>query len=288
MEVFKFLIFLMIIQLCMPSLIEENFKECELNYDNYLSFIKQREYSVVLFYTPYHKQYRKLSFQLNEVDISKDIPLCKINTHENKEFKELFDLDPTPIFFIFYRSKKYRIRFNGLLTLDNINKWIKDKTENYIRRLTKYEEIVDRATKENNLTVVFFGDTKDYDREWRIFKAVGRKFDSNQIKLYYCERCKEFNIFDIVVFNNIDKVKSLFKNSLFKKNLTYDNFYRFIDVHTKPLVREISYDFTDDLFRHKHPGMILYYDSDQIKLSNDSEIYSLLRKIAYKNKVSLV
>jgi hypothetical protein len=278
----------MIIQLNMPSLIEENLKECELNYENYLSFIKQREYTVVLFYTPYHKQYRKLSFQLNEVDISKDAPLCTINHHDNKEFKELFDLDPTPTFFIFYRSRKYRIRYNGSLTIENINKWIKDKTGNYVGRLTKYEEILNLATKVNNLTVVFLGDTKDYDREWRIFKAVGRKFDKNVIKFYYCERCKEFNIFDIIVFNNIDKVKSLFKNSLFKKNITYDNFYRFIDVNTKPLVRELSYEFTDDLFKHKLPGMILYYDSDQIKLSNDSDIYMLLRKVAHKNKVSLM
>jgi hypothetical protein len=163
--------------------------------------------------------------------------------------------------------------------------WIKEKTENYVERIEKYEHIVTTATKGNNLTVVFFGDTKNYDREWRIYKAVGRKFNRTEVKFYVCERCKEFNIFDLVVYNGYDRVKTSFKSGIFQKRINYDGFFRFIDANIKPLVRNVTYELTDDLFKSKIPGLIVYYDSDAVSIVNGTELFRTLRKFAYVNKV---
>ena len=77
----------------------------------------------------------------------------------------------------------------------------------------------------------------------------------------------------------------MYKKSSFKSKINYDNFFRFIDTNIKPLVREVSYEFNDDIFKYKNPGLIIYYDPDLFNLTTETENYKLLRKFAYKNKV---
>ena len=285
MEILNLCYFFILLKFVSSNFSENSNNDCEQNYENYLSFIKKQEFTVILFYTPYHKSYRNLGFTLKEIKLKKEIAICKINIHENKEFAKQYSLDSSPSFIIFYRSRKYYIQYKNTIELENIIQWINEKTENYIERLSKYEEIVSLATQNNNLTVVFFGETKIYDREFRIFRAVGRNFDSTKIKFYFCERCKEFNIFDLAVYNKNDKIKTLYKKSSFKSKINYDNFFRFIDTNIKPLVREVSYEFNDDIFKYKNPGLIIYYDPDLFNLTTETENYKLLRKFAYKNKV---
>ena len=287
MEKLNFFILFTILKFISLQITEVSANDCELNYHNYLSFIKKQEYSVILFYTPYHKSFRNLGFTLNEIKLSEKVPLCKINIHENKEFASEYNLESSPSIFIFYRSRKYYIKYKNSLEIDNIITWIEENVENYITRLSNSEEIVP-LLKDNNYTVIFYGQTKHYDREFRIYKAVGRRFNRSEIKFYYCEFCKQFNIFDIVVFDQINQIKSSLNKSFFKLIFNYDNFFRFIDTSTKPLVRNLSNEFTDDLFQSKNPGLIVYYDNDLIRINNGTESLQILKKIAYRNRVIII
>lgn len=143
----------------------------QLTNANFDSFIKEHPNVLVKFYAPWCGHCKKLAPEYEaaaEILKSDGIPLAKVDSTEEKELSERFEIRGFPTMY-FFRNGKHE-EYDGGRTKDSIVQWVKSMTGPAVKEFdTKAEAVKAAKDKKDGVTYLLITPSKDHEsmRVWQ-------------------------------------------------------------------------------------------------------------------------
>ncbi len=260
-----------------------NYKDLDLN--NFNGTITSSEFSLVVFYTKYDKNYKKHSLLINELpdDYRSNnqrikITFCRLDVYDNISIQSLYNVKNFPKFFLFFGSTEryleyYPKSYSSNYEKEEIVKWIMMQTKFLFEEVTpdKLKEI----DKKHVTKVVFIGSRST--EEFKVYDFITKKLPLLNVKYYFIS---QENSTDLLIYRGNEKIEFSSK-TLFNEN----NVLKFLSIQTKDRISEVDQTFIEHAFKDKYPSLIFYFNLNRDIVEKGSFYYDLLLNFQTKYEV---
>ena len=271
--IFCLFLILEIIVICNKNVIE-------LTNENFESEVKFNEKMVILFYSNTFNNSKLFLPKFDEfaskiIDHhSPDSKFGRINIDQNDKIAKRYLVVKVPI--IKYVNSKARILsydINRKRDLNNLVLWFQRVTENVLN-LTDVNEI-DRLTKENVISLIFFGSEKTHPELFKIYKKVSNYFEFHYF--FFCDyaECKDkFKGTDgnIILFKDFDEKSNEIILTILNDIQTSDLSVA-IEAYSRETAPEYNDKYYDYVYLNNNPAVFLYNFKNNSKFIEIEKIY---------------
>ena len=243
--------------------------------DEIENYIKNNDYTLILFITQNCikcKQIEPIVFDLSlkSKSINIDIDFFKLDLTQNGSLKQKFSVKVFPMFYLF--AFEQPIVYKSEVDFEEIEKWIKLKTENKIKELKEIAQI--KSVIKSHPCVLLSSEIPNLQM-LKDFKSLAVIYNNLPFYITYVEEVKEWigsnqkNHF--IIFKNIKDGKLVLAND---NKFEFETMKGFLVNAGLNYIIELNEETVKDIFEFGKPIIIWFTEN------NDTQISNQLRKTA--------
>ena len=240
--------------------------------------MREFKYLIVLFFDPETKKSQEFlpEFEKMASNLKKEnFVFAKIDSVLNEKIASHYDIITFPSVTLFKKSQ--RIMYEGELKIEEIEKWIKEKTKIEFKKITSKREL-ENFKKKNKVFLVYFGNDKKAIKELTIAE---RKVDEIPIVIIDSEQLIKENVNPeknetFAIFKDFDENND--KKNVFKKKITSKNLLKFIDLYMYPKVLECNKEYSHVIYNKRDPALIIFSTKSERHYDDSLNLFNYMWK----------
>ena len=218
--------------------------------------LREFKYLLILFYDPecphcknFMPEYIKMASLLKE----ENFVFAKLDCIKYENIEKVYEIEAYPTLMLIKGDDK--IIFEGERTMENIKKWLEEKTKPNFEQINTKEEL-DSFSK-NKLCMVYFGNNETTINNIILAERIFEKMPLGIVSkedLIKSEYPKENNDKEYIkIFKNFDENKTTLNGPL-----SYKKILKFVNTYSYPKVMEFNEETSPIIFAKKQPALVIF------------------------------
>jgi protein disulfide isomerase len=237
--------------------------------------MREFKYLIVLFLDPETQKSQEflLEFEKMASNLKKEnFIFAKPDRVKYETIASHYDIVASPSVTLF--KKNQRIMYEGKLDIDEIEKWIKEKTKIVFTSITSKREF-ENYKKNNKVFLAYFGSDEKAINELILAE---RKVDEIPIVTIGSEQLIRENVKQeknetFVIFKNFGNKKNVFKGEITSKNLI-----KFINIYMYPKVLECNKEYSHVIYNRREPALIIFSTKSERHYNDSLNLFNYMWK----------